>query len=351
MENSTIANATFFNFKMEIWIVDVVLCSIATLMSSYLFVALVYFFTQVEKPFEEKFLKLFYKKKYRVLSIYTCILIAVASVIGNFTTVGGLILAGNGYTASSQLLPQSDVEILCRIFSRVVIFGYSVCSALVILYLWFRQSIFYVHSSLKIIDFKFAKLFSVSVLTFYILFYISVCIAYLVIIQYRYIAGTCLIQESSIDSFFTIIILWIIVTIMMQIALLGLFIYPIYKINLREGQLTGEVLRLRQKAKKAAVLALLCFVSDLLLILVRTLLHEDNATIVASTYSVNLIINQLATLACFDHSKHLLWPWSKKHCENAFSDVFSPVQLRPTKSSTFSVPKHTSIREIRSSAT
>ena len=121
--------------------------------------------------------------------------------------------------------------------------------------------------------------------------------------------------------------------------------------KLRGEQLTGEVLRIHQKAKKAAVLALLCFVSDLLLILVRTLLHEDNATIVASTYSVNLIINQLATLACFDHSKHLLWPWSKKHCENAFSDVFSPAQLRPTKSSTFSVPKHTSIREIRSSAT
>ena len=64
MENFTHFNDSFFTFRLGIWINDFVFICILLMVSLYLFVALVYHNTKVDKPLDTKFFRLMLEKKF-----------------------------------------------------------------------------------------------------------------------------------------------------------------------------------------------------------------------------------------------------------------------------------------------
>ena len=109
-------------------------------------------------------------------------------------------------------------------------------SGLVYLFLWFRQQMFYVHSSLKVLSNKCLRVFSFAVLVLWILLWISLVFSYLIEVQYKFdFRSGCLAEVGSDMPYFVLVFVWAAASISMQKALLCLFIYPILKRNLWRG--------------------------------------------------------------------------------------------------------------------
>ena len=85
----------------------------------------------------------------------------------------------------------------------------------------------------------------------------------------------------------------------MQIILLGLFIYPLYKQNFCSIETPFHKSQ-QQKIKKAAILATICLVCDILLPLSIKVFMTSIGITTYTFYNVSMVVNQLVTIACFD---------------------------------------------------
>ena len=99
-------------------------------------------------------------------------------------------------------------------------------------------------------------------------------------------------------------------SILIQLCLLRLFIYPLLKptIQLRNQNQTPRGNFFIRKVKKAVVLAMICFVTDILSCLVLIALFEENTNNPTFPYSTNPVITHLATIFWFEDWKEMLWP-------------------------------------------
>ena len=280
-------------------------------MSLYLLLALIYYQLRVNKRTTKRFLELSLEERYCASLKYACIIIAIASALHQSCFFGYLILptlAGK----EVLLLQENTLIIICNVFPKLSDAALCFGSCFIVLYFWFRQRIFYVHSSLAMMDFTHGKRLGLAILIVYGFFLVFQLIAYLITVQYRYHAGSCLVRENSADYITILNSTWTVISVLMHITLLGLFVYPIRQLSLWKEQQSEKIRCLQKTAKKAAVFALICFLSDALPVLLVSLtsLYEENATVPTFLNSTNLIINQLATIFYFDHWKKLLWPWS-----------------------------------------
>ena len=352
MESLTCFNESAFKFKYELWVTDFSICSILTVVSLYLSVALISHRIHIDGS-KRQFLQFFLERRFDALSKCISTLIAIASLVGNTFCTARLIL--ERITISyNAIWPQNFTKIFCGLGQKLLILGYCICCFLVILFLWIRQRIFYVDSPMGKMDSTLAKRFSIVVLIMYNLIGISVIIVFLASVQYRYIAvtGTCALKINNHLQFAVLVSIWTLVTFLMQIALLGLFIYPICQTNsLQKQKQNKNLLKLRKKVIKAAILASICTVSDCLFGIVLYSLHDENTTTLSFPFSINLFINLSVTIACFDCWKKLIWPWSKETCKITISAAAKPCRLAFIATATFSLPdQHTSIKEIGSDA-
>ena len=302
MENLTDFNKTSFTFRRGVWINETAFNSVFVAVSLYLLIILVYYQVKIEKINKVKFLQLTLERKYVALSKYTCIAIAVLSVVWflarlGFNTLEGFIVFPKRYMQQS-----SAIEAVCNTSSRWIC--HIVRQIFVYVFLWLRQSIFYVHSSLKVLYNTCLKVFSFSVL-----------------ISYQYTtkkAGFCQLQISSNDeiSYLRILIAWNIASILMQLSLLGLFIYPILKQASWQNKLSRKGkkkksmknIRVLRRVKKSINLALVCLSTDVLTAVSIRLAFKENTNTPLFMYGLNLVINHLVTIICFDYRKKLLWP-------------------------------------------
>ena len=320
MENVTDFNETAFVFRQGVWINDVVFNCIFFMVSIYLSIALVYHQAKVEKPKETKFLQLTLERKYIVLSKYTCISIAVFSALWNLSELVLNILEVFTVFPNDSTQQRSAAEVACNLFFILAAFAVSLGNFFVYFFLWLRQSIFYFHSSLNFLYNTYLKVFSFSVLISYLLFGIGLMSAYLIKVRYSLNdAGHCEIQVESADetAYLKILLSWNIVSILMQIMLLGLFIYPLLKQASWQNKVFGEGSKkmdqsMLKRVKKAVVLASVCLITDILTALAVGLVFEKNTNSSFFMYDINLAINHLVTIACSDNWKKLLWPWSIK---------------------------------------
>ena len=310
MANSSNFNETF-RFRSEVWLNDTVLSCILAVVALYLLAALAFHEVRVEKPRKERFRRLSLENKFGVLSKYTCILIAIAALLRHLNSLGMLWLE---YSAVYGSLPDnsSAANSACTILPPVGNVALTVGGGLVYLFLWFRQRVFYIHPSLKILSNKFVTALSFGILIMWIFFWIALYFAYFIIVRYHFTKkGGCLFVDESALPYGYIIFSWTAVSVFMQVVLLGLFIYPILKRSLWRGhQSTDGNSPLMRRVKKAVALAAICFLTDVLSVVATIVLFEDNTNSPIFMYSVNLTINQFATIACFDYWKKLLWPWN-----------------------------------------
>ena len=320
MENLTDFNETSFIFRQGVWINDIVFNCIFFVVSIYLFIALLYHQAKVEKPKERKFMQLTLERKYVVLSKYICIAIAVISAIWNLSELALNTLEAVTVFPDDSTQQRNATEVACNLLFILAAFAVSFGSFFVYIFLWLRQSIFYVHSTLNFLYNTYLKVFSFSVLILYFLFGIALMSLYLIKVRYPLNnAGRCEIEVDNADetAYLKILLAWNIGSILMQLLLLGLFIYPILKQASWQNKVFGEGRektneRILRRVKKALVLASVCLATDILTAVAIGLVFEKNTNSSFFMYDINLTINHLVTIACFDDWKKLLWPWSMK---------------------------------------
>ena len=319
MENSTyFNNASSFTFRQGFWISDLVFSYVFLIVSLYLFVALLYHHIKVEKPMKAKFLQLKLGKKYRVLSKYTCILIGIFPTIRCLCDIGMRSVEWNVAFSNKPVQPTNSAEIACNVLPQVsaaaVSFGYF----FVYVVLWLRQNMFYIHPTLKVLYNNKLKVFSFSILLCYLLLAISFFTTHLAIARYAINkAGFCLLQaeKKSVMWYFRLLIAWNILSILMQILQLGLFIYPLLnQSSWRKNQQDMQNCFMLQVVKKAVILASISLVTDTVVMIFFILLFDEDKINPSFMYqfNVNLIINHLVTIGCFNFWRKLLWPWSIK---------------------------------------
>jgi len=323
-------NETMYRFRTGIWKNDLIIISFLALLSLYLLLALVYHQIKLKKQCKEKFFRLCLEERYRVLSKYTCIFIGIASILLHIISISLRAVEGKVFFSNTSTFQTVNFGTLCYTFSIIRNFAITAGSALIYLFLWFRQRIFYVHPSLKRLSNKYVRIFSIAVLILWVLFWIFLIFAFLMEVNYRFNAENgCLTEESSEMLNFLFIYVWTAASISMQIALLVLFVYPICKRSSWNSQPSSDRnFRLRKKVKKAVFLTSICLGTDLVTLLLVLLIYEENATRGIFAYNLNLVINHLAVIGCFDYWKELLWPWYKTH--NATSPQTSQYDDEPT---------------------
>ena len=271
-------------------------------------VALMYHQVKVEKSTKQKFKQIPLELRYRILSRYTCNACAFASIFSHVIAFGVLTLSGNKIIFNLSW-HQSTADYICDVLSCFGIFFFGLNANLFILFLWLRQRIFYVHPCMEMMNFKFAiKSLSFTILFASLLSFLSVCFSFMVVIRYRFSKNDCALKVGLHKDFEKLVVAWSLTSILVQISLLFLFVYPIYKLKGRRNN--ERVAKLRRDAIKAAVLASICFLTDLLSCIVVASFSESNANLRVLPGSLNLVINQLVAVVCFPQWKQFLWPWN-----------------------------------------
>ena len=231
MENSTNSSQSInFTFRLNVWILDTAFNGILVMISLYFLLAVIFHQLKIEQPRKERFFNLSIEQKYGVLSKYVCILIAVASFLRQSISFAGLwidfYIVNNNLTVSQQAI----IEPACKALPTLINFALTIETALVFLFLWFRQRIFYIHPSLKILSNKCLKIFSFEIIIGWLLFYIALYPAYFILVRFHYVKMIgCIVQEDTFDSYTYLTLSWAAMSIFVQISLLFLFIYPVLK--------------------------------------------------------------------------------------------------------------------------
>ena len=316
MENSTHFNNFSYTIRRGIWINDFVFSCVLLMVSVYLSVALVYHKIKIEKPLKAKFFRLTLEKKYRVMSKYICIFIGIFSLIRCVSDIGVNSLEWKTVFSYQSVQATAVDTIACNVLSQVSASAIYFGNVFVYVFLWLRQSIFYVQSTLKVLYNKKLKAFSFFILIFYLVLGITLFLAYSIFVQYSLnSAGLCQFQVTTNNNalFVQILTSWNILSIVMQILVLSLFIYPLlkqtsWKLN-QQGKQNHHMLRV---VKKAVVLTSVSLVTDICTLLSLRLVVSDDSNNPTFLYDVNLVINHLVTIACFGFWRKLLWPWSIK---------------------------------------
>ena len=320
MENFTDPNTTTFQFRPKILINDTIFSSVLSALTLYILAALLYYHIKIEKLRKKSFFELSLEKRYGLLSKYTCIAIAVVSMIHYLNSFGLHVLAF--YSVSQRDSQNFDVvNSVCDVFGRGILFV-AAAGILVFVFLWLRQNIFYVHRSLRTLNNRSVRAFSFVVMILYTLFFISLLVSYLVLVSYRFEQrGGCVfkgVPGADPAAYVKILFSWTAVSILMQVALLGLFLYPMLKqTTWHNNKEESRSLALRKRVIKAIILASICLVSDILALIIYVVLDEGDSSRAGFMFGFNLLIDLVATIACFDHWKKLLWPWNIKCCKIA----------------------------------
>ena len=311
MENITNTSNEKFLFILELWTGDLVISSILVLITVYVTAAVIYHHIKLIHSKNEKFSLMALEKKFAILSKFICILIAVISVIRTTNAVALLFIDKTAILANRNISQIDSLQTACQILPRIGIFTLTIGTGLVYLFLWFRQRVFYVHPSINILNNRLVRATSWGIILVWFLYYISAMISYFVLVEYQFDKnGRCLVATGRSSSiYFYISFSWVVVSILMQIALLGLFIFPIIRRTLWRTLEENRNSVLLQRVRKAIIITVVCLASDILSAIFTQTLTRPHETGFNATYSINLLINHLATVACFDYWKLMLWPW------------------------------------------
>ena len=311
MESVSNENQTY-NFNYDIWHADIVITGILTILSAYIITALVYHETRIELR-NGKFSRLSIEHKFALISRLLCILIAVISLFRNITACILLSMVEiheepTGITSTSH---RNATELQCKVVVKLATVLLTLGIGLVYLFLWFRQRLFFVHPSLKALSNKFVNSIGFSIVIVWLIYYTSSIMYYLILVQH-YFNHECSTALSSANHLLYFMVSWVIVNIAMQIGLLALFIYPILKKGLWKTHEDSRNSQLMRRVKKAVALTSTCLISDIVAGSVTFILSKLDGSRFFAVFSINLLVNLLVIIGCFDNWQQLLWPWQLK---------------------------------------
>ena len=311
MENLTLFNQTeVVMLRFYEWIIDISFTVILMLVSFYLLLALTYHQLKIEQPQTNKFNTLAIEQKYGLLSKYTCILIGCASFLRQSSSFAELWMEFYIVNYNLSLSQEALIAPACKALPTLFNFALTIGTGMVFLFLWFRQRILYIHPSLKMLNNKCLEIFSIGIIVVWLLVYIALYPIYFALVRFHYVANNgCIVEEETLDSYNNITLFWVAISILMQLSLLFLFVYPILT---RRGHQSSEQrsTALMRRVKKAIVLTSITLGTDIVTIMIETIFWTEYSISFVFHFGGNLVINHLVTIACFDNWKQLLWPWT-----------------------------------------
>ena len=318
MENVSNGNQTY-NFNYDVWHADIIINGILTILSAYITTALFYHEIRIESK-KDKFSRLPIEHKFALISRLLCILIAVISLFRNITSciLLSMVEIREEPTGIISTAHRNATQLQCKVVVKFGTILLTLGIALVYLFLWFRQRLFFVHTSLKVLSNKFVKIISFSIIIVWLIYYTLSVMYYLILIQH-YFNHKCSIAHSSANHLLYFLVSWVIVNIVMQIGLLALFIYPILKKRFWTTHEDSRNSQLMRRVKKAVALTSTCLISDILITAVGFTLSILSSSSLFAVFSINLLVNLLVTVGCFDNWQQLLWPWQLKPKKNTNS--------------------------------
>ena len=315
MDNQTNVTSQYI-FRPSIWYSNLVTSGFLGVITWYIVIALIFYAEKATKEKKHSFRQLSLEKKFAVLSKRTCIIIGIVFLLRHCNGFGRMLFEYNAvFVNNTTEFDQTlDYTSICRSFVMLDNITLTVGTGLVYLFLWLKQRVFYIHPCLKVLNNKILQSISNGIMIMWILYYFTFYFCYFFLVQYHFNKqGGCLVTESSHDTYFFLIVSWTAASVLMQTILLGLFIHPMLKRSSWQSNPNHERRnRLRKRVKKAILLTSICLATNLLSILATQFLFVKNANAVSFPFSLNLEINLLVTIACFDHWKKMLWPWNLK---------------------------------------
>ena len=248
-----------------------------------------------------------------------CFFVALLVLVRSLTQFGFLRL--NYYFNISGNLSENeraDADTICSaviiISDLTLIFG----TGLVYVFLWLRQRIFFMYPELKKLSNNCVKIFSTAVLVVWLLYFAVVAIRYLLFVRYHFsLSKACeTVDKQANDEILRIVISWVIMTVLMEISLLGLFLFPLLKRknwrkkSIKKSKLTSILV---MRIKKATALALIAALSDVAAFIVSV---ENGGPITSAAFNLNMLIDLLGAIGCFDYWRSLLFPCKFFHLES-----------------------------------
>ena len=309
MINFSNFNETQYLFREHIWQANVIIDAVLMIISIYLATSLIFHKLKREETKKEKFFRLGLEDKFAVISKFICILIAFSSIYRNANSIVLLWVEKTAVLNNSTMI-EYEVNTACKALPKIGNVALTIGFGLAYLFLWFRQRLFYIHPALKTLNNIKIRALSFGIIIIWFLYYLATMFSYFSIVRYEFHQqGGCVIVDSTSEAYGFIIIAWSAVSIIIQICLLGLFVYPILR---KTSWGSKKNIHLLKRVKKAVFLTAVCLITDGISVVVIVVLYVPNASSAFFIYNINLVINHLVTIACFDHWKELLWPWNVK---------------------------------------
>ena len=273
-----------------------------------------------------------WEKLHITKSITLCVFVAVLAFVRSLTTFDFLGLnyysSIHGNFSENQ---RTNADTICSALIPVSDMALTIGTCLVYVCLWLRQRIFYILPHLKALSNKCVKIFSTTILVVWFLYFAIVITCYFVFVRYKFsFYHRCEpVDKDANDAFLYIMLSWVIMTVLMEISLLGLFIYPLLnrerwrKKNIKKSNSTSILL---MRVKKATALTLITALSDIVAF-VLSFVVEDGIT--SAVFNLNMLVNLLAAIGCFDHWRSLVCPCkaaqSKSNSITDGSGIKSPI--------------------------
>lgn len=286
-----------------------------SMVSIYLLISLIIYFVRTKKQ-KKIFLKSSTpERRYGLLSLFICLLVTSFSLIRNVMLSSAAVFfwletsSTNKITSnSSSENLKSDVQLICDISVGAGNLFFTLGIGFVYLFLWVRQRIFYIHPAFQSLNNKCVSFVSISLIIVWFAYDIFTSTTYFIFVRFKFnerINSCVLSTHLSIEWFIGIIISWSITSIIMQLTLLALFIYPLLRQESWRRKNNVSDSALLHRVKKAVMLTLVSLATDVLA-LVLTLIFDSAVTVVF--YNINLFINNLAIIGCFDNWKAIVLP-------------------------------------------
>ena len=206
-----------------------------------------------------------------------------------------------------------NMDYACYVLLTLINLALTVGGSLVVVFLWLRQRVFYIHPSLNVLNNFVVKCISSGIIAIWFLYYLSIFISYLIVIENHYDQRIgCIHTDKSYDAYLSFIVSWSVLSAFMQTVLLGLFIHPIYNRALWRGQNNDGNSKLMKRVKKAIIFTFISLITDVLTTVFAYTVNCKGTNEAVFGLTLNLVINHSITIACFDHWRNILWPWNFK---------------------------------------
>lgn len=284
------------------------------------------------------------EKKLAILSRILCLSVAVLILFRCFLYLGFIKLVElvhNDEKLSDQERKEGDL--ICSVMLISDVLSLTIATGLIYVFLWTRQGILYFHQQLKFLSNKLVRSVSFFVIILWCLYYIVILTCYLVFVRHKadknYLCTTVNANAEMWSG--AIIISWTVATVIMEIALLGLFSYPFLKQKswskkTKTGSASSSLLLFR--VKKAMGLAIVTSLLDIGSFAFSYVVGGPPTNVV---FNLNLMIKIFIAIAYFDYWRRILCPWKKKI---PLMTVKVRANTNPTQITSISGQNHIAIR-------